>query len=107
MQNTRPNISANAKFGGKLGKYKQTDSSDELIMLAADISLLSNISPANSTVRKMAFSDFKNLGTKEEKKIKNTGRIVGMFLMILSAMNRLKKSAETWNEPITRKQQIF
>jgi hypothetical protein len=69
MQKTKPNISANAKFGGKSYKFKQTNkirsastsrSSDELIMQAADISLLSNISPAIPTVRKTAASDFKN-----------------------------------------------
>ncbi len=36
-------------------------------MQAADISRLSNISPATHTVRKTAASDSKNLGTKEEK----------------------------------------
>ncbi len=81
MQNAKSNISANAKFGGKSRNYKQTDRSEELIMLAADISRLSNISPITQTVRRTAASDAKNLGTIEEKRIINTWRIVGMFPM--------------------------
>ncbi len=63
-QNTKPNISENVKFGGK----QLTDSREELIMQAAEISRLSNISPATHTVRRTASSDFKNWGKKGYKK---------------------------------------
>jgi hypothetical protein len=91
MLNTKPNISANAKFGGKSRTYKQTDSCDELV---ADISLQNNISPPTPTVRKMAASDFKNWCKKDKKEFKNTWRIVGMFTMKLSAFNCLQNFLE-------------
>jgi hypothetical protein len=82
------------KFGGKSRKYKQTDISEELIVVAADIGRLSNISPPTHTVWRTAVSDFKNWCKKDKKELKNTWRVVGMFTMKLSDFNCLQNLLE-------------
>jgi hypothetical protein len=74
MLNTKPNISAFAKFGGKSRKFQQTDSSEELIMLAADISRLSNISPATQQSEARQSRILKTWVRKRKKIIQNNNK---------------------------------
>ncbi len=107
MQNTKPNISGQMQnLAGNRASTKQTDSSEELIMLAADISRLSNISPATPPARKTASSDIKNGVRRIKKNLKLLVHCRDVHYEII-CFQLSKKSSGTWNETITRKQQIF